>query len=911
MRIYAVPLSGHILAKAAEFFIKNEIDLTKAILVFPTQRSKLYFGYLLSNLSEKSAIILPNMYEVSEFYEEVTLFDQNGILLNDLQRNLLLKEAIGNIKEDLTPLFREKYLLGSFLEFASIGEKLLRFYDEIILEGIGFDSLKREGLYTDIEAHIHILETILTEYKRLLGERGLIDPVIKQAKAHINIDFLRQFNALYFIGAISMTKSEGLIFQRIDNLIPVNIFFHTDRSLIRQHKVILERFGLKEDDIIWLSKEVFKPRFLEIKAFSNPTSQVGFIVKAISDSINQGINPDQIAIVLPDESLKNAILGFIPEGSLNLTMGLDIKHSLIYGFLHDFLRILLSEKDFCLYYKDLLTFLKNPIIKNVHFEDRPIKGDIDCLIDTILEKNLIYVPYQLLTQFAPRLFEFILSEKENLEKITNLYDFCNSIERLIKTIPRYLEGSGILDHYHQRCALDNILKRIRGFSNLECIGIRIAQDGLSYLRFLLDQLANETYPIPGNPMEAIQVMGILETRNLSFDTVIIPDMNEGLLPWRSEKDLFLNTQIRKAVGLPTPFDREALSRYYFRRLIEGASRIYLSYVEHPKRGIRSRFIEELIFNELKRPGVDIEDLEREIAQGKVYMLSLFSKEEKKVPTIYPSLSKDSSDLERLRKLRFNPSMFTVYISCPYHFYLQYVLGIKPPRKIEEEITPLDIGQIIHLTLNEVYKRYKVWKMSIPELHNVIWKTMCKHFDYLQPGQGIVLDILREKLRHFVRNEYHEFSSGWCPRAEFLEYKIESFIDLGEERILLNGILDRLDERGSEFRLLDYKTGRQITQKECNIGEDFKAPQLPFYLYLLKLEGKFSYENCETLGIYDLKEKFEIKRPYLDFQKDPISYMRSFEKWLHDILKEIFSDRPWYKKVSSDCEYCPYQDMCNV
>lgn len=912
MHIYAVHLSEHILAKAVEFFIKKDIDFKKTILVFPTQRSKLYFGHYLAGLSKKRALLLPNMYEVSEFYQEVTLSPYTGITLDELQRSLLLKEAIGKVKQDLTPLFKKERFLGSFLEFASIGKKLLRFYDEIILENIYFDTLKREGLYTEIEAHIHILEDILREYKRLLEERGFVDPIIKQAEAELNFDFLRPFNALYFIGPISMTESETTILKKIDQKMPVNIFFHTSNSLTGQHKTILKRCGLKEEDILWLSsKRGFKPKFLETKAFPNVFSQVGFIIKAVSDSIIHGTEPSEIAIVLPDETLKDAILSFIHEKNLNLTMGLDIRHSLIYGFLYDFYKLLAGIQGSSFYYKDFLTFLKNPLVRNFYLEGGSIREDIECTTSFILKENLIYIPYGTLTQLIPRLLKFILEEKSYLGKIDNLYDFCNYIEHLLKSLHGYLKQSRLLEHYHQKFALNNILRRLKELSNLEFIGIRIANEGLSYLNFFLDQLSEETYPIPSNTIEAIQVMGILETRNLSFKTVIIPDMNEGYLPWKSEKDLFLNTQIRKRVGLPISSDRERLCAYYFKRLIDGANSVYLCYVEQEERGVRSRFIEELVFKELKRPGVDAEDVEKNITQGKAYMLSLFSKEGPTLPTTYPSLVKDRADLRLLHKLRFNSSMLTTYLSCPYHFYLQYVLGIRPPRQIEEEITPLDIGKVVHATLNKVYKNYRVWEMSAHQLHDVIWKTMQWHFDYLQPGQRVTLDILREKLRLFAKNECDEFSAGWLPELEFLEYKVEVYINLEGKNICLSGILDRLDKRGEKFRLLDYKTGRQLSQKEYSIGEDFKALQLPFYLYLLRLKHNLCYENCEALGIYDLKNTFEIKRPYQDFQKDPISYMKSFEKWLYNMLREIFSkDRPWDKRVSMDCEYCPYQDMCN-
>ena len=158
----------------------------------------------------------------------------------------------------------------------------------------------------------------------------------------------------------------------------------------------------------------------------------------------------------------------------------------------------------------------------------------------------------------------------------------------------------------------------------------------------------------------------------------------------------------------------------------------------------------------------------------------------------------------------------------------------------------------------------------------------------------------------MQQELSFFDKGWRPDVQLIEREIE----IEFEGVILKGIPDRVDRKEDIFRILDYKTGRIPTIKECEIGEDFRGIQLPFYLLLLKKKYGLPYEKCETLGFYDLKNQFEIKDNYKSFRADPIQYMEQFEDWLRETLKEILTpDNPWERRPGKECDYCDYQDIC--
>ncbi|MDL1971355.1 MAG: PD-(D/E)XK nuclease family protein [Candidatus Desulfofervidaceae bacterium] len=918
MHLLAVPFQSDILKIAAQTLLKAHTDLSHIAVIFPTQRSKIYFGQQLAELTGKEALLLPRLYEVSEFLAEATLSPYPGVILNQWQRNLLLKEAIFQVELDISRLFGEEKEAWTedFLTFASVGKRLLRFYDEIIREGIEFTRLKKHALYTDYEAHIEILEAIWKHYTDLLHKNQFIDPVVKETALLLDVDFLKQFKAVYFVGAITMTHTETAFFQKLDSHVPLTVFFQADKAegLIPQQNVILKRWGKHKKDIKWIEIPEFFTFNHEIKAFPNTTMQIGLILKGIQEALANGIKPHKIGIILPDEALKNLLLTYINEQNLNLTMGLDVKHTLSYSFLYNLYNLFASETEYGFYYKPFLECLAHPILK------ARWRQECERWSRRVLENNWLYVK----TDVTDNLFSFLRETKERLN-VSSFSIFCRTISQLLENWQNHPALKPLFAHYREIRGLNAIWAALEELTTLDKLGIKLAQEPnfLQYFQFVLKHLESLTYPLPARLTNAIQVMGVLETRNLRFDVVIIPDMNEGSFPVYSEKDMFLNTALRQHLGLPTYREREGLYRYYFERLIKGAKRAYLSYVDDPTRGVRSRFLEAMIFREWEE-GKDIKAIEESIKNYWPYlqiMTSDISKLSVKTTSNTKGnlpLYKNTHTISRLEQLKFSPTALLTYQICPYKFYLQYVLKIQPPPEVKEHLTPQDKGLALHTVLKEIYKK-RLWEKDETEFHQYLCESVMKYFQGLpqfsQPGAKLDIMILQEQLRFFVKNEYRDFQKGWQPEIKWLEQEIEiefPLVPYSPRVVCLKGIPDRIDRKGRVFRIIDYKTGQAPSPKQCEIGENFKGIQLPFYLFLLHKKFAITYDQCETLAFYDLKESFEIKdNCYLSFKKNPFAYMQEFEAWLKDILSKIFDPtQDWLPKTSLDCNYCPYREMCN-
>ena len=912
MRLFAVPFKSDILEKAAKIILKEHKDLSPIGVIFPTQRNKVYFQQFLAEITAKEAMLLPQLYEVSEFLQRVTVSPYPGALLNQWQRNLFLKEAIFQVREDVFKLFGKQLELWEedFLKFVTTGQKLLRFYDEILRERVSFETLKKEALYTDYETHVKILTTIFNHYSMLLKENGFIDPVLKETALLLDEDFLQTFKAIYYIGAITMTRTETTFLKRIDAYAPLTVFFQANKKegLISHQKVILNRWGKSEKEVYWLENNTKfnPPPSWTIRAFPHVSMQMGLILSAITQALNDGSKPHQIGIILPDEEFKYLLLSYLSEHNLNITMGLDIKHTLSYGVLEGLFELFSSETEYGFYYRPFLAILSHPIIKTIFREEVKQWEEI------VLKNNLLYVKKEILPK--NRLFSFLNKIKKKLATET-FGAFCKNLIQLLEEFHGYPELNTLLGHYCEIRGLNKILEALHELSTLEKLGVKIAKQAnfFHFFRFILKHLETLNYPLPARLTQAIQAMGILETRNMQFDVVIIPDMNEGLFPAPSEKDLFLNTALRKRLGLPTYKDREGLYGYYFSRLTAGANRIYLSYVDDPKQGVRSRFIEKWILKELKK-GMDLEKIESEIKVYRHYLQFIMPQKEIPIPTRLP-VRKDKNTLAYLETMKFSPSALLSYQSCPYQFYLKYVLQIPPPLEMKEWLTPQDIGELLHTTLKEIYTKWHPWEMSEEEFYQLLMQVLTERLQQMpqfihQPASQLGIEILKERFRFFVRQEYQDFQLGWRPQSQWLESEIEMKFKLGKRIVSLKGIPDRVDKMGRFFRVIDYKTGYAPGPKQCEPGPEFKGIQLPFYLWLLNHQYGIPFQDCKVLGIYDLKTEFKIKEPYKTFKHHPFEYMSEFKIWLEETLAHLFdTSKRWEKKASQECNYCSYKGMC--
>ncbi|HDL20468.1 MAG TPA: hypothetical protein ENH30_04230, partial [Nitrospirae bacterium] len=671
-------------------------DAASTLVVFPTARNIRFFRKTLSGMSGDRTVISPYCLEISRFINQC--LDPGGKALVDLRmRPFYLQHGIGRLRrEQLAGLFRDssKKMQEDFFEFAAAGSRILRFLDEIHAEKITADKLTKVSLYTDYEKHINILKDIGDSYRNALEEDGLTDIMFLKMGGAFLLDWLEDFKKVHFLVGGYLTGFELDLIKTIGHKKDVEIIVRYEGEPDKQTKKIFEAFSVDAPSM----KSAPFPSAIEIRAFEEAAAQFGFIVHAVEHALRAGIPPDHIVVVLPDENTKRILFSLERKRIFNYAMGLDLKDTVWYSFLKS-VEILFAERIGSSQYRSepVINFLTHPFIRNL-----PAAGHwIDDFISEIKRENRLilnksdFCKTEILRDVFSRIKSLVVPEGDACSYGGFLLDIAGFMEELesmlnpefLQTIsrsPEFAESrNAIMTWLYQSATLfhDN---ELRGAGALIC------------LSYLLRQLSALTYSdVAGG---TITVMGMLETRNIAFRAVIIPDMNEEMIPPRNEKEMFLNTAIRERLGIPAARDREGLARHYFMSLIKNAEMVFLSYVERDDRPIRSRFIEEILI-QTGHTGDDPEWLRRRSEyEGLVFDCVC--------PPVGASMTdairKDETVLKYIDRMTLTPYKLSTYRRCSYKFYLAHIKNLEEPVEISGALEAMDIGNLLHRALKDVY-----------------------------------------------------------------------------------------------------------------------------------------------------------------------------------------------------------------
>ena len=370
----------------------------------------------------------------------------------------------------------------------------------------------------------------------------------------------------------------------------------------------------------------------------------------------------------------------------------------------------------------------------------------------------------------------------------------------------------------------------------------------------------------------ITVMGLLETRLAKFDGVIVVDFNEDMVPKRSSKDLFLNSSIRKRSGLPTPKDRENLQKNYYFKLFLNAKEIALSAVQNENEK-PSYFLDEL----------HIENLVKSEFDDNFLKTILIKKAD--IPPM--NVEKDIYLEYDFKNFIFSATSFKIFLECKRRFYFQYIKKIKEAQIPQNEVDEREIGEKLHFVLENLFKTSNSFSNEL---------QMQKEIDKLLNGEKnplfrFKLDIWRERLKSFVKNEIKRFDEGY----RFYKGELKLYGNINGYKI--SGKIDRVDIKEGRFVLLDYKTGKinLATSKTLQNMADF---QMEFYYLLAKQNG---FDDIDEVAFYDLSSGKILKETFLE---DKLSLLE--EKFL------LLEEKEQYFNMSEDiksCRYCPYTMLC--
>jgi ATP-dependent helicase/DNAse subunit B len=452
----------------------------------------------------------------------------------------------------------------------------------------------------------------------------------------------------------------------------------------------------------------------------------------------------------------------------------------------------------------------------------------------------------------------------------------------------------------------------------------ILSDIRTFRQLFIDIVKNSRIPFTGEPLEGLQIMGMLETQTLDFSHVYVLSVNEGFLPPGKVHQSFIPFETRTRLKLPTYRDRDAIAAYHFYRLLKSSQNITLIYNTGSKgieKNEKSRFIDQLLIEYA-------EQNKNAVIKHKVIDF-IFDAQPVKAITI----AKSPKIIEVLARKSYSPSSLLIFLTCPVKFYFNYILKLYEEEDVSESPEYYQIGHIIHKTLFELYKPYcgknqPVSSRDIEEIKEKIepmlqeaYSCELKSGDIHTGRNRIVYEVMKKFLENFFEKERqgNEFT------ILMLEKKIEevdfSFsVEPGSEyRVLLEGTIDRVDIKEDTHRIIDYKTGK-VNPLNLRSLEEFAGPgvvnrreafQLFFYRYLLKrtLQDIGPYR----LGIYPFKKMYDELR-FIKVDKCDLidnELLGQFEDILKNIFIQLFNiNEPFVQtREEKNCRYCHYQDIC--
>ncbi|MDO4781912.1 MAG: PD-(D/E)XK nuclease family protein [Capnocytophaga felis] len=703
-----------------------------------------------------------------------------------------------------------------------------------------------------------------------------------------------------FVGFNALSKAEQKIIHSILMDSKSEIYWDIDDYFIKSEEHDAGYF-IRKYIKNWKYYETNKPKWLN----SNYLQEKEIHITGVPKSINQAHEVAELlrktpnselektALIIADENLLIPMLQSVkPNTSVNITMGYPLQQTPLNDLFTGYFRLHLSKN---FYYKDILNLISQPFLQNIFTEEAIIK-----ISEFIKERNLNYLTREKILEATPdaqkEFIEILFPEKdENL--INKLID--NTL-LLIYSIKQKINNDDgkhtlTLEFLYRFYLLFNQLKQLQNkFGYIDSVK--------SLYHFYLDVLQKSSLNFVGEPLEGLQVMGVLESRSLDFENIIITSVNEGVLPLGKSGNSFIPYDVKYFLELPTYKEKDAVYSYNFYRMLQHSRKIHLIYdteMSGLKSKEKSRFVLQL--------------LAERISTHRVL-------HQVKAPEVYPAtapkiiIPKTDDILERLKNMAekgISPSSLTNYILNPITFYQQNVLQVYEERDVEETVEARTFGDIVHGTLEDLYKPLlkqilteSHFKAMRPKVRSLIEKHFLEKYKNSEFKSGknlLIFNVIYEYVNRFLDLEITEILKG----TEIIVLHLEQRLSIPFESKILpfpihfKGIIDRIDLRNGILHIIDYKTGKVNHNNVCVSDWDLlitdfkysKAFQLLTYAYMFDkqnqnqqnmIAGNFSFKSLNQ-GLI----KFHIKQGReIAYEISP-QVIEIYSEYTEKLLSEIF------------------------
>lgn len=756
---------------------------------------------------------MPTLMRMDEFENRAILME-NKALVDPIERILLLKEAAS------FEGFQALKLDLDLVRFFTKSDAIFKFFEELAAEHVDFDTLAAADAYAEFDRHLEILKRLLQNYHMLLEAKGLTDKMFIPAIYQINTGFVQEYDRIEIFLEGYLSRFEFELIDKISQYTQTVIHYTTGlfnlkmQERFKAYGVSLPTHSHVSIDFTTKTVLCTLPSLSKIETEVISTEekheQIAHAFFKIEEMVRSGIAPEKIALILPDEEFKESIALYDRYHNLNFAMGYDYNKGKTYKKLFALLSYWQNFEPESRYLLERYGIN----LENIHGIELKEKITIDDFFIRMDEIGML---------------DFSLESIENKQQIENETE---------KVYECYLLMKKIFVHYY--------------------LNIK------EWLYLWLQTL--DALKIDDVGGGKVTVMGVLETRGVAFDGVVILDFNEGIVPATSSKDQFLNSSVRAYAGLPTKYDREALQKQYYKRLLEQAKHSVILYSVAENR-LPSKFLYEL--------GLD----DGEVKQGQ---FDLLYDEKSQIITL------EDPVLEYFDATVFtwSASRLKTYLECKRKFYYRYIKKIRA--KEEEEFNE---GAFLHSLFERLYADVEYYDSDL---------DMRKHIDRLldemlsdKTAKNSYRKLLyQEKLKGFIASQIEHFNAGWKVVARELDVNGE----IGGLRF--TGRIDRIDQNDTHTLILDYKSGSTQEANRTKNLEKLTDFQMSIYDHLLSSQ----YPNL-SLAFVKLFEEGRL---------EVITALEEKNELLGERLVELKQTKSFIAEKCEDyqlCKYCEFALMC--
>ena len=949
---------------AADLYKHTEGNLAHTAVVFPNKRAGLFFNEYLAQESD-SPIWSPAYVSISELFRSLSPWEVGDPvklvceLYKIFRRETQSTETLDDFyfwgemlisdfddadknKVDTDKLFSNLQDLRNIMDDYTFiddeqEEAIRQFFQNFSIE-------RRTALKERFISLWDVLGNIYKGFRESLASQNIAyeGMMYRHVIEHLDVDKL-PYEKYVFVGFNVLNKVEHTLFTQLKDVGKAVFYWDYDEFYMKENRQAVTheagefiRRNLR-DFPSPLSGELFKnlskPKKVHYIASSTENAQARYLPQWIRNNLT---TPEkETAVVLCNEALLQPVLHSLPAEvkHVNITMGFPLSQTPVYSFLIALLELHTHGFNFKsgrYTFQSVVTLLKHPYT-------RQLTGQAELLEKELTRNNRFYpLPGELgKDEFLTRLFtplsgnlNLCIRLSETLQQVAGIYQANTS-------------GTEDTDAFNQlyRESLFKAYTTINRFRTL------IEEDELTvqsetFRRLLVKVLSATNIPFHGEPAIGMQVMGVLETRNLDFRHLVLLSVNEGQLPKSGGDSSFIPYNLRKAFGMTTIEHKIAVYAYYFYRLLQRAERITLMYntsSDGLNRGEWSRFMLQFLI-EWPHP------ITRQFLEAGQSPQGTSPITVEKTPDVMRRMQ-SLFDVRANPKAKFSPSALNYYLDCPLKFYYRYVAGLSAPDEVSAEIDSATFGSIFHYAAEHIYKDLTTHgKVINKEALETLLRNEVKLQDYVDTAfkklffnvpqnekpeyNGIQLinsAVIARYLKQLLQNDLRYAPFTFIASEMEVDEPIDIQTPKGVIKSRIGGIIDRMDSKDGTLRIVDYKTGGDADTPpyvESLFIPDKKRSNYVFQTFLyaaimcrkqptMKIAPALLYIHRAATETYSpviqMGEPRKPKEAVEDFSK----YEKEYRERLQGLLEEIFNPEKSFAQteIIEKCTYCDFKALC--